>query len=212
MFENFSRRTLRIPSKRRFLSSAPALAQILWKVILATKYFAQNYDCADSWEVQSARRWLSSATALAEILWKVKRATPYFVQNNYCDDSWEFQSTRCWLSSARALAEILKSQLCDDFVKWVDLFACVMGTVPLQWVRSTGLRALHLLVAPVAPQAQNSAKNQFATKWPVQQRGRKKTRIVQFFGTQNRCWGSEWPNSQSDCTQIQIIDLFLCWQ
>jgi len=43
-------------------------------------------------------------------------------------------------------------------------------------------------------------------------RGWKQTRIVQFCGTKHRCWGSKWPNSQSNCTRIQILGLFWGWQ
>jgi len=42
-------------------------------------------------------------------------------------------------------------------------------------------------------------------------RGWKQPRIVLFFGTKNHCWGAKWPNSQSNCTQIQIF-LFWGWQ
>ena len=38
------------------------------------------------------------------------------------------------------------------------------------------------------------------------------TRIVQFFGTKNRCWRSKWPNAQSNCTQIQNVCLFRGWK
>ena len=40
-------------------------------------------------------------------------------------------------------------------------------------------------------------------------RGWKQTSIVQFFGTKNHCWGAKWPNVQSNCTQIQIVGVFL---
>jgi len=36
----------------------------------------------------------------------------------------------------------------------------------------------------------------------------KRTRIVQFFGTQNRCWSAKEPHVQSHCTQIQIVVVF----
>ena len=50
--------------------------------------------------------------------------------------------------------------------------------------------------------------------WTLSQgasRGWKQPRMVQFFGTKYRCWSAKWPNSRSNCTQIQIGCLFWGW-
>jgi len=44
--------------------------------------------------------------------------------------------------------------------------------------------------------------------WGLSKKEWRQTMIVQFFRTIKQCWGSKWPNAQSNCTQIQIVGLF----